>query len=100
MKNLIQKFKKTKKLGFMAMAALALAALPISASAGAPSQAITFDNGGFTFGLGDIMTTAWNFIGEFNTYLILILALIIVPTLIGFALWLVSKAPKFRKSKG
>lgn len=83
----------------MMMAIVALMALPMSAGAAAPQdQSIDFGNGGFTFSLADIMTSAWNFISGFNMYVILILALILVPTLVGFVIWLMSKLPKFRKA--
>lgn len=91
-------FKRKKITSLMLMAILAMAALPLSASAAPPSQEIDFGSGGFTFQLADIMGSSWNFIEQFNTYVILILALILVPTLVGFVIWLMSKVPRFRRS--
>lgn len=93
---MLKLFKRKKITSLMLMATLALAALPMSASAAA--QEIDFGSGGFTFQLADIMGSAWNFIEQFNTYVILILALILVPTLVGFVIWLMSKVPRFRRS--
>lgn len=91
---------KGKRLGLMMVTAIVgMFAVASSASAsGGGSEAIDFGSGGFSFSLADIMTSAWNFIAGFNTYVILILALILVPTLVGFVIWLMSKVPRFRKS--
>lgn len=96
MKKMLAFLKKPKAV-LLAMIT-AFLAVPAAAGASSPDQSIAFDNGGFSFQLSDIMTTAWNFIGQFNPYLILILALILVPTLIGLIIWLVKKAPRFRTS--
>ena len=95
---MLKLIKRKKSLSLVMTAILALAALPLSASAAPPSQEISFGSGGFTFQLSDIMGSAWNFIEQFNTYVILILALILVPTLVGFVIWLMSKVPRFRRS--
>lgn len=90
-------FGKRSALLTFAVAALALA-LPMSAFASPPSNVIDFSTGtGFGFSLMDIVNSAWSFIGQFDTYTIFILALILVPTLVGFVIWIVSKAPKFNK---
>lgn len=100
--KLLQFLKNKKSLGVLSALALVLGALPTSASAaggGGQTYTVDFSGGGFQFTLSDIMTTAWNFISQFNLYVVLILALIIVPTLVGFVIWLMSKVPRFRKSK-
>lgn len=95
-KKLFQKGKKKSVAMFaMMMALFAVAAIPASAS----SQAIDFSGStGFSFSLTDIMNSAWSWIGQFNTYVIFVLALILVPALVGFILWIVSKVPRFKKS--
>lgn len=94
--NLFKKLgKKTVALALMMVTMLTFAT---SSFAAPPAQDIDFGSGGFTFSLSDIMTSSWSFISGFNTYVILILALILVPTLVGFVIWLMSKVPKFRKS--
>lgn len=95
MKKVLAFLKKPKAM----LLAMVAAFVAVPASAGASSQEIDFGSGGFTFQLSDVMGSAWNFIEQFNTYVILALALIIVPTLVGFIIWLVSKVPRFRKSK-
>lgn len=41
--------------------------------------------------LSSIFGTAWNFIRKFNPYIIMVLAIILIPTLVGFVLWLASR---------
>lgn len=97
MKRIFSNMSKKVRATVM-MLAFALFMIPVSAGASSPDQTIDFGTGGFTFALSDIMGSAWNFIEQFNTYVILTLALIVVPTLVGFIIWLVSKLPRFRKS--
>lgn len=98
-KNLIGKFKKNKMVSMVTMAMMALMALPVAASASPPTNVIDFSQGtGFKFGIMDIINSAWSFVAQFDTYTIFVLALLVVPTLIGFVIWIISKLPKFRKT--
>lgn len=101
LRGLIGKNRKKRMLATAFMAVFALMILPFSASASAPpSNELEFGSGGFSFDIGDIIGSAWNFIAGFDDYVLLILALIVVPTLVGFVIWLMSKLPRFRKSAG
>jgi hypothetical protein len=90
---------KSKLAALAMMAMVALMAVPMAAGAAPPSQEIDFSSStGFSFGLMDIMNSAWGFLEQFNVYVIFVAALIILPTLIGLFLWVVGKLPKFKKA--
>lgn len=98
---MFKRFKSflSKKMGVAMMAMTAIMAVMAVGASASTDQSIDFSGStGFSFTLQDILNTAWSFIAQFNSYLILICALILVPTLIGIVIWLMSKAPKFRRS--
>lgn len=68
---------------------------------GRPGEILDFPNGENQGppGLSSIIGTTWNFIGQFNPYLILILALFIVPVMIGFVIWLISARNEWKSEK-
>lgn len=47
-------------------------------------------------GVGNLITTAWNFIKRFNIIIILILSLLFVPVIIGFIHWLITQTNQKR----
>lgn len=99
-KRLFSLFSSGKKKAGLALTAMvAVLALAVPVSAAPPDNSIDFSTtDGFGVSIMDIINTAWSFIAQFDTFTMLILAVIIVPTLIGFIIWLMSKMPKFRKT--
>lgn len=99
MKNLLGKVKKRMGLLLGAMVAIMALAIPMSASAAPSPEPIDFSSTtGFGVTVPEIIDSAWSFIAEFDTFTMLVLAIMLVSTLVGFIIWLVSKLPKFRKS--
>lgn len=98
--DLLKLFLKGKKKVGLLLTAMVLAFVaPMAVGAAPPDNSIDFSTtDGFGVSIMDIINTAWSFIAQFDTFTMLILAVIIVPTLIGFIIWLVSKMPKFRKT--
>lgn len=103
MKNLFTKLfarkqetaKKKNKIGafMMAMAIMALAALPTAVGA-AP---LSFTGQDIGIEVTDVVSTGFSFMTMFGPYTMLILGVIFAPVAIGFVIWLMRKLPKFGK---
>lgn len=98
MKHLLSKVKKRMGLFLGAMVAVMALAIPMSASAASPAPIDFSSTAGFGVTVPEIIDSAWSFIAQFDTFTMLVLAIMLVSTLVGFIIWLVSKLPKFRKS--
>lgn len=88
--------KPKKSLFMMAMAAMAVAALPAAVGA-APIDFST--SGSLEVDIADTVASGWNFFNMFGTWTTLVIGLILVPTLGGFIFWVLRKLPKFSGGK-
>lgn len=95
MKTLVSKVVGKSKAGLMAIAGM-VAALVVPASAmAAPIDFSTTD--GIGVGVEDVIGTGFSFMGMFDTWTMLVLAIIFAPVAIGFLIWLFRKLPRLGK---
>jgi len=93
--KILQRIKQ-KRAALALMALAAMAALPVSASA-APIDFSTTT--GVNVSPTDVIETGFSFMGLFDTYTMLVLAIIFAPVAIGFIIWLWRKLPKLGGGK-
>lgn len=96
MQLLINKAKKRKGVVGLLFVFAVMLIVAIPAAAGEPpSQEIEFEGASIGVSIPDMISTAFNFFGLFNNWVLLVAALIFVPVLAGFLIWIVKKAPRF-----